>query len=171
LTKTWWAVACALALAAACDDEDAGVLVAGDASVAPDAGHTHGDDAGHADDAGHTHEADAAAPDAGHTHEVDAAAPDAGHTPEADGGDVPADGGADAGTPPDPAVVAYCDCMLVTCHDLYHMVWGADEVEARNACFEAAAGDEALACHMRACHDAIDDEARCPAAGGVEICE
>jgi hypothetical protein len=63
--------------------------------------------------------------------------------------------------------------MLVTCHDLYHVVWGADEVEARRACFAAAAAlsGEAFACRRAACAAAADDEAACARAFPDASCE
>ena len=150
------------------DDMDGGVHEHGDA------GHEHADDAGHhhADDAGHHH-----ADDAGHEH-----ADDAGHHHEGDGGHehppVP-DGGASA----DPAVNAYCLCMLAACHDPFHDRWGVSDEDALAGCAaeagalapgtEGDATGDTLACRITAC-DAADlngDQATCPAALGGDACQ
>ncbi|MCB9540318.1 MAG: hypothetical protein H6704_29230 [Myxococcales bacterium] len=157
-------------------DMDGGVHEHGDGGHehAGDAGHEHADDAGHehADDAGHHH-----ADDAGHEH-----ADDAGHHHEGDGGHehppVP-DGGASA----DPAVNAYCLCMLAACHDPFHDRWGVSDEDALAGCAaeagalapgtEGDATGDTLACRITAC-DAADlngDQATCPAALGGDVCQ
>lgn len=107
--------------------------------------------------------ADGVRPDAG-------APPDAGH---------PADAGApDPGV--DPLVRRYCDCMLVTCHDLYHELYGAEEEVARANCFAVAAAQPRagalvregrfLECRLWACGEAERDPAFCHPAGGGGVC-
>lgn len=82
---------------------------------------------------------------------------------------------------PDPVELAYCDCMLLTCHDLYHLLWGEDEGVARRRCFEVAAAlprapaateGPNLHCRLHWCDEAfeLDDLALCDRAGGLSIC-
>jgi hypothetical protein len=124
----------------------------------------------------------------------DAARPtDATATPDAAGavdaaprdsapGDATAEAGspaADAG-PPDAQDIAYCDCMLVTCHDTYHATWGPDEEQARAGCLRTAAAlpragapapqGDFLECRRQYCAAAEDDESACAAAAGNETC-
>lgn len=83
--------------------------------------------------------------------------------------------------PPDPESTAYCDCMLLTCHDLYHLLWGEDEGVARRRCFEIAGGlarspgateGANLHCRRHWCDAAfdLDDLELCDRAGGLEVC-
>ena len=32
----------------------------------------------------------------------------------------------------------YCDCMFLNCHDLYHDIWGEEELGAREECLREA---------------------------------
>jgi hypothetical protein len=97
-------------------------------------------------------------------------------------GDATAEAGspaADAG-PPDAQDIAYCDCMLVTCHDTYHATWGPDEEQARAGCLRTAAAlpragapapqGDFLECRRQYCAAAEDDESACAAAAGNETC-
>ena len=81
----------------------------------------------------------------------------------------------------DPTELAYCDCMLLSCHDLYHLLWGEDEGVARSRCFgvagaleraaEATEGDS-LDCRLHWCRAAfdLDDLTLCDRAGGLSVC-
>ncbi len=164
-----------------------------DLDVAPDGGPSDADppadavsvDAGPADAAS----GDASVDDAG---DASAALPDtvadAGAEAATDG--MPTDLGPDA--PPDmaprpdaavvePAVLAYCDCMFLGCHDLYHQLWGEDEGVARARCFrvgselprdpDAVEGDS-LDCRRHWCDEAydLDDPGLCDRAGGQAVC-
>lgn len=75
---------------------------------------------------------------------------------------------------------AYCDCMLVSCHDAYHETFGpdTDEPAARAACLsEASRLPEAgmdvdtgdfIECRIHHCELGRTDEAACPdTVGGV----
>lgn len=143
-----------------------------------DAGHVHGDGGAHTHDGGSHHDDDGGPSghgDAGH-HAADGAPHHHG-----DGGHRMVDAAAPPdGSAPDPAVVEYCNCMLVTCHDLYHEIWGADEAEARAACLHAGAelpragepvtqGDF-LECRLHFCEAAGEAPEACDEAGGREVC-
>lgn len=73
----------------------------------------------------------------------------------------------------DPAVTGYCDCMFLSCHDIYHATWGDDELVARNGCLDEATtlpdGEPevgpSLTCRQRAC-----DATRCSEAAGLSVC-
>jgi hypothetical protein len=77
-------------------------------------------------------------------------------------------------------VASYCACMLSSCHDLYHELWGEDEIAAQQACTdEAAVLPEAgmdvqagnfLECRAHFCGLASEDEAQCHAAAGHVTC-
>jgi hypothetical protein len=61
--------------------------------------------------------------------------------------------------------------MLVTCHDLYHQAWGADEDQARAACLAGPYAPDVLDCRRAACAAAVERESECPAAVGLERCD
>ncbi|MFN3197256.1 MAG: hypothetical protein ACE366_02390 [Bradymonadia bacterium] len=88
----------------------------------------------------------------------------------------------DAAPRPDEALVTrYCNCVFLNCHDLYHEVWGEDEVTARLTCLEVGAelplaempveqGD-AIECRLHHCALAVNEPERaCPAALGQSLC-
>lgn len=101
---------------------------------------------------------------------------------------MPADAAPDAApdatpdaAPLDPVSLAYCDCMLLTCHDLYHLLWGEDEGVARRRCFEIADGLPRMPgategpnvhCRRHWCAAAFDEDdlELCDRAGGLEVC-
>lgn len=149
-------------------------------------------------------EADAAPDplDAGDDTTVDSAADARPVEPDMMGGDAEVDAAALDGTldgtldaalpdaapdmaPPEPQVepdvLAYCDCMFLGCHDLYHQLWGEDEGVARARCFrvgselpraaDATEGDS-LDCRSHWCDEAydLDDPGLCERAGGLEVC-
>lgn len=64
------------------------------------------------------------------------------HHHDDDGGhshSLPDLGEADLGVSITEAAKDYCSCMLLKCHDDYHVQWGEDHVEAAAACQQEAA--------------------------------
>ena len=94
------------------------------------------------------------------------ASPDAGITPPPP----------DAGSPNEPsaAVQALCACVLATCHDLYHQIYGLDEVAARLGCWRQASRlpAETRVCRANACAGAprVDEPDACARALGEAAC-
>lgn len=119
--------------------------------------------------------ADAGPPDAG---EPDMGAPDMAPPDMAPPDMAPTD----AGPRPDEALVTrYCNCVFLNCHDLYHEVWGEDEVTARLTCLEVGAelplagepmeAGHSIECRLQYCARAMNEpEQSCPPALGLEIC-
>lgn len=80
------------------------------------------------------------------------------------------------------AAEAYCDCMLLTCHDAYHDQYGpdTDEPAARANCLaEAGALPVAgmavdtgnfIECRQHHCDLGVEDEVVCGAAIGEGVC-
>ncbi len=78
--------------------------------------------------------------------------------------------------------LSYCDCMLVSCHDAYHVAFGpeTDEVAARNNCIAEAetlpvAGSEVetgdfIECRIHHCELGKTDDTACPASVGDAVC-
>lgn len=96
------------------------------------------------------------------------------------GGEAPAGddaGRRDAHVEPDawrlsPAL-AYCGCMLRSCHDDIHARWGVSDEEAIAACeLEASAlAEAALMCRQTSCEEAVgEDPTACAAALGGAPC-
>lgn len=100
-------------------------------------------------------------------------------------GDSSTDDSSAADTGPDPASIAaraYCNCMLVECHDAFHEEFGVSDVEALENC--QAAGEalpmtgmagttsgNSLECRQSFCDGAGSDEAACASALGGAPCE
>lgn len=76
---------------------------------------------------------------------------------------------------------AYCDCMLVHCHDDFHEEWGESDLEATLGCRDEAAmlprkGEptlqgNVLECRLGHCEAAQADPTQCDAALGAAPCE
>ena len=79
--------------------------------------------------------------------------------------------------------LAYCDCMLVSCHDAYHAHFGpdSDEEAARNNCIAEAealpvagmdvdSGDF-IECRIHHCELGKTDDTACPSAIGQDSCQ
>ena len=74
-----------------------------------------------------------------------------------------------------PEVLSYCDCMFISCHDLYHEIWGEDELEARQGCIDEATAlpltgepaevGDSLDCRLLHCQ-----LMECTSGGGLELC-
>lgn len=88
------------------------------------------------------------------------------HTGSSTGGESPID--------------AYCDCMLLYCHDQYHGTWGEEHPASEDNC-RADAGmlpsadapamsGNSLECRLYHCEAAIDDPTLCDAAIGGAPC-
>lgn len=130
-------------------------------------GHSHETETGQAQDTG-TSSGSTGSSETGH-----AESSETGHaTTTTDGG---SSGG--QGVTPD----AYCDCLLVNCHEPYHDMWGESDVDAAMNCREAAAevpqngaptmeGDF-LECRIAHCELAADDAMQCDAALGAAPCQ
>jgi len=109
------------------------------------------------------------------------------NTHDEDGGhhedDQHHDGGHDVGAPdvaPDTtlseAAFAYCDCMLVNCHDPFHDTWGEDDAESRTACAEEASAlpvagspqtsGNSIECRQHVCEGVVDRRFTCEDALG-----
>ena len=127
-----------------------------DHATAAETTHAHGSETTQADETGsetHAHDSET-------THE---------HATEA----------ATSGGPQDPAE-AYCQCMVVYCHDQYHGTWGEDH-EMSEAMCEAAANalpsagmptttGNSLECRSHHCELAKTDPTACPSAIGGASC-
>ncbi|MEZ4463845.1 MAG: hypothetical protein R3F43_04815 [bacterium] len=86
--------------------------------------------------------------------------------PHPDAGGLPAEAPAE--------VVALCECLLASCHDRYHGLYGDDEVVARLACLRQGSRLAApeLACRAQQCAavPTPDDAATCGPALGEAAC-
>ncbi|MGE0324138.1 MAG: hypothetical protein AB7K71_40130 [Polyangiaceae bacterium] len=77
-------------------------------------------------------------------------------------------------------VVAYCDCMLNSCHDEYHATWGEDHIVAEAQCHaeagmvpengSATESGDFIECRLAACQRAGQDANACAAALGGDVC-
>ena len=88
----------------------------------------------------------------------------------------------DTGTTGEPATPAeaYCECMLVYCHDEYHGTWGEDHETSVAMCQAAAAAlpgvgmpatqGNSIECRLHHCDLAKTDEAACASAIGGGMC-
>ncbi len=96
------------------------------------------------------------------------------------GGSSSSEGGQSTGN--DALLEEYCACMLFSCHDHYHELWGDDEMVAREACLNDASmvpsvgspqsSGDSLECRLAFCtmSGGEDDAAVCPAALGESPC-
>jgi hypothetical protein len=85
----------------------------------------------------------------------------------------------DAG--PESPIFAYCNCMLSSCHDIFHFLWGETDAEATAGCRAAAlqldvAGEarvdgDFIECRLRYCELALTAPGACAAAGGAAPCQ
>ncbi|MBX3273798.1 MAG: hypothetical protein KF729_26270 [Sandaracinaceae bacterium] len=90
----------------------------------------------------------------------------------------PADGGAADAAPDAPALSAslrYCNCLLIQCHEAFHLEFGETDFDALRNC-EASAESllrdgSGLACREQACAAASHDAAECAAALGAAPCD
>jgi hypothetical protein len=86
----------------------------------------------------------------------------------------------DASTEPESPVFAYCNCMLLSCHDAFHERWGESDDKAIAGCrAEAltlpASGSDAtegnfIECRLAHCQMATVSENACAAALGSVVC-
>jgi hypothetical protein len=57
----------------------------------------------------------------------------------------------------DPSILAMCQCLLINCHDAYHLEYGLDEIAADAACNDDGASiplegsGDTVECRLNAC--------------------
>lgn len=136
--------------------------------AATEAAETHASHASHSDDSGTT----AAASETGHEHPT-------GTTDDHHGSEHGSEAGheteAGAATP-----AAYCECMLVNCHDQYHGTWGEEHPASETMCAAAAEAlpsvgmpaesGNSLECRYHYCQIGHDDPSACDSAIGGGAC-
>ena len=132
-------------------------------------GDTSHDETGH-DETAHMHESTGSTGSTG-----TGGASETGHDPPT--GTEPESG--TSGGSPTPAV-AYCECMVVNCHDDYHGTWGEDHEMSEAMCEAEAAAlpsvgmpatqGESIECRTYYCELAKTDGAACASAIGGGSC-
>ncbi len=140
----------------------------GSTAPASDASTTHEHPATTTGESGHEH-----ASETGHEHTGET-----GHEHTSETGHAHTTG-ATTGEPGSPSA-AYCECMLVHCHDQYHGTWGEDHETSVAMCEAEAAGlpsvgepamtGDSLECRIHHCELARTDPAACASAIGGGAC-
>lgn len=103
----------------------------------------------------------------------------AGSSSGGNGGTV-GGGGGTGGSNVSQAVQDYCECMLDSCHDDYHRIWGEDHIAAEEQCHAEASlvpehgsptdSGNFIECRLAACQRATQDATACTAALGDGAC-
>lgn len=115
----------------------------------------------------------------GHSHEPTEHSHDTGT--ETSRGSDETHGGSTAGTTGEPSLVdAYCECMLESCHDLYHSTWGEDHEQSVEMCKASLDGvpsvgapamsGDSIECRIHFCEVGHDDATACDSAMGAAPC-